>query len=91
MNGKLADPISSECSWVALNPDACEDCQLNPYNKPQPGPRLQFIFHLLSLQAAGAVFNYRDLKPHDWRDMLIVKREQGKFQEEMFRNHRGAI
>lgn len=82
LNGVMRDPVASPCSWVALDPEACGSCELNPHNKPRPSPRLGFVLRLLSLQAAGAVFHYRDLKQADWEDILAVKTEQHKFYRE---------
>ena len=87
MNGKLADAITSDCSWVALNPNACADCELNPESKPQASPRLIYLFYLSSLQATGAVFNVNQLRLTDWQDLLLLKVEQLAFDKERWKNN----
>jgi hypothetical protein len=72
------------CDYLVQTPDACAECALNPRKKPAPSARLSFLFYVEAMQSAGAQFSFRDLKPHEWEGLLIVKAERQKFEREEF-------
>src|SRR5262245_10535488 len=75
------------CQYLITAPDQCADCHLNPANKPRPSNFLIQLMNIEAIQSAGAVFNYKDLTPVEWRGLLILKGERNR--REIERMHQG--
>jgi hypothetical protein len=79
------EPVASvmppyKCGWIVSTPSYCDDCELNPFNKPTPSPPLAHLFYLESLITAGATFHYSDLVDREWRGLLMLKAERNRRQ-----------
>jgi hypothetical protein len=80
--------LQPPCAWIVSTPDACAQCALNPRNKPVPSASLRFLYYLESLQGAGAMLHYNDLRPKEWRAMSTLKYERQRFELEQLKKNR---
>jgi hypothetical protein len=70
--------LPEECA-ILVRPDACAECPLNADNsRREVSPLLDHVFYLEQLQAAGAVFLYRDLTSFEWKALLFLKAERNR-------------
>ena len=84
--------LSPRCSWIVANPQACDECALNPHNPraddAEITPVLRHVFFLEALQAAGAQFNFADLTPPEWRALIVLKGERNAAEIERMKKKR---